>query len=61
MSDERPVVLWRLVNGKWDQVGDPRPASHAGLMLSTALEANRRAAESGSGEFFSVLPEGEKP
>lgn len=61
MSDTRPVVLWRLVNGKWDPMGDPRPASEAGGLLATALEANRKAVESGSGELFAVLPEGEKP
>lgn len=61
MTDTRPVVLWRLVNGKWDQLGEPRPASQAGVLLATAQEANRRAVASGSGELFAVLPLGERP
>lgn len=61
MRDTRRVVLWRMKNGEWDVMGKPRPASHASDLLATAVEANRRAAASGSGELFAVMPEGEHP
>lgn len=59
--DTRQVVLWRLHNGKWDQLGEPRPAAAAGQLTATALEANRKAASSASGDLFAVLPLGETP
>lgn len=62
MTDTRDVVLWRLHNGEWDQVGRPRPASAAAEMLAAALAANRRAYNGKpGGDLFAVLPVGEKP
>lgn len=61
MTDTRPVVLWRMVNGEWEQMGRPRPVSQAPDLLATAVEANRRAVANGSGELFAVLPLGERP
>lgn len=61
MTDDRPVVLWRLHNGEWDQLGVPRPAREAGQLLVAARDHNRKAAASQSGDLFAVLPVGERP